>query len=102
MVGRCWVCRVIIALGQHTWPNNVGCGNAIVVLEKHTRSDDVGRYMPSLSLGRTHNRTTSAWHAIIALGRHTRSDYVGRGMPSSNLGNTHDRTTSGMACHHRP
>ena len=85
-----------------------------------TRSNDIGRYMPSLPLESTHGRTTSgmachhhlwaaqtverrrAWHAIIALVRHTRSNDVVRGMPSSTLGSTHGRMTSGVAYYHSP
>ena len=90
--------------------------HAIIAFGQHTRSNDVGRGMPSSPLGSTHGRTTSgvachhrlwaahtverrrAWHAIIAFGQHTRSSDVGRGMPSSPLGSTHGRTTSGVAC----
>ena len=91
----------------------------ITALGLHTRSDNVGRGMPSSPLGSTNDRTKSgvachhrlwvaqmverrrAWHDITALGLHTRLDNVGRGMPSSPLDSTHDRTTSGVACHHR-
>ena len=93
--------------------------HAIIAFGQQTRSNDVGRGMPSSLLGCTHGRTTSglacphrlwaahtverrrALHAIIAFGQHTRSSDVGRGMPSSPLGSTHGRTTSGVACHHR-
>ena len=86
---------------------------------QHTRSNDIGRGMPSSPLGSTHGRATSGvayhhrlwaaqtvrrlreWHAIIALGQHRRSAIVGRGMPSSPLNSTHSRMTSGMACRHR-
>ena len=91
----------------------------ITALGQHTRSNDVGRGLPSLPLGSSHGRTTSgvachhrpwtthtvgrrrAWNDIIALGQHTRSDYVGRGMTSPPLDSTHSRTTSGVAFHHR-
>ena len=76
--------------------------HAIIASGQHTRSNDIGRGMPSLPFGSSHGRTTSgvacnhrlwaahtverrrAWHAIIA------------------LGSTHGRTASGVACHHRP
>ena len=69
---------------------------------KHTRSNDVGRGMPSTPLGSIYDRMTSGkachqgpwkahtverrrvWHDITALGQHTRS------------------STSGMTWHHRP
>ena len=76
--------------------------HAITALEKHTRSNNVGRGMTSPPLDNTHGRQHRAWHDIIAFGQHTRSNDVGNGMPSSPLGSTHDRTTSGVACHHSP
>ena len=54
----------------------------IVAFGQHTRSDDVGRGMPSSPLGTHTVKRRLAWHAIIALGRQTPS------------------TTSGVACHH--
>ena len=111
--------------------------HAIIAFGQHTRSNVIGCGTPSSPLGSTQGRTTSgvachhrlcaakmverrptwhaiiavglahtvgrcqAWHAIIALGRKTQSNNVGRGMPSSPLGSTHGRTTSGVACHHR-
>ena len=81
--------------------------HAIIAYGQHTRSNDIGRGMPSLPLGSTHGRTTSgvachhhlweahtvelcrAWHAIIAFGQHKRLNDVERGMPSSPLGRTH-------------
>uniref|UniRef100_A0A3Q7EYF6 Uncharacterized protein n=1 Tax=Solanum lycopersicum TaxID=4081 RepID=A0A3Q7EYF6_SOLLC len=62
--------------------------HAIIAFEKHTRSDDVGRSMPSSPLGSTHGRTTSTWNAIIVVGQHIWSDEDGRGTPSSPLGST--------------
>ena len=90
---------------------------AIISFGQHTRSNDVGRGMPSSPMGSTHDRTTSgmaghhrlwvaqmverhqAWHDITSLGQHTRSNNVGHGMPSLSLGSTHGRTTLGVACH---
>ena len=91
----------------------------IIAHGQHTRSNDVGRGMPSPPLGSTHGRTTSgvalhhcswtthtvelrrAWHAILAFGQHTRSNDVGHGITSPPLDSTHSRTTSGVTCHHR-
>ena len=88
--------------------------HAIITLGQHTRSDGVGRGMPSSPLGSTHGRTVSsvackhrlwaahtvercrAWHAITAFGQHTQLNDVGHGMPSSPLGSTHGRTPSGL------
>ena len=86
---------------------------------QHTRSNDVGRGMPSSPLGSTHGRATSgvachhrlwahtverrlAWHAIFAFLQHTRSNDVGRGMPSSPFDSIDGRPSSGVACHHSP
>ena len=84
-------------------------------LGRHTRSDDVGRVMPSSTFGNTHSRTTlgvtcnlcprkahtvgrrRAWKAIIAHTQHTRLDYLRRCMPSWPLSRTHDRSMSVMA-----
>ena len=82
MVKRRWAWHDITAFGQHT------------------RSNDVGREMPTLPLDSPHGRTTSSvafhyrlwaahtverrlsWHAIIALRLHKRSNDVRRGMTS--------------------
>ena len=72
----------------------------ITSLRQHTLSDDVGRGMPSSSLGSANGRTTPTWHANITFGKHTRSNNVRRDMPSPPLESTHGRTTSGVACHH--
>ena len=92
----------------------------ITAFGQHTRSNDVGRGMPSLPFGITNGRTTSgvachhrpwtahtverrrAWHAITALGQHTRSDDVGHDMTSPPLDCTHGLMTSGVARHHCP
>ena len=98
---RAW--HNITALGQHTWSKTSGvvCHHspwtahtvgrrqalhASIAFGKHTRSNDVGRGLPSSPLGSTHSRPMSgvachhrlweaqtaerrrAWHAIIALG----------------------------------
>ena len=75
--------------------------HAIITFGQHTRSNDIGRGIPSSPLGSTDGRTTSAWHVIIAFVRQTRSNDVGHGVPASPLCSTHGRTTSGVACHHR-
>ena len=74
--------------------------HAIITFGQHTRSNDVGRGMPSRPLDSTHGRTTlgmachhhlweaqtvrrhRAWHSIVALGRQI------------------SRMTSGVECHH--
>ena len=79
--------------------------HAIAAFGQHTRSNDVGRGMPSSPLGSTHGRTLSgvvchhrlwvaqtierrrAWHVITTLGLHARSDDVRRGMTSPPLDN---------------
>ena len=90
-----------------------------MVLEKHIKSKDVDRRMPSSPLENNHDQTMlgvachqrpraaytvgrrRAWHAIISFRQHTRSYDIGRGMTSSPLGNTHGLTASSMACRHR-
>ena len=80
--------------------------NAIIGFGQQTRSNDVGRGMPSPRLDCTQGQTMSgmtchhrlwtthtverrqAWHAIIAVGQHTHSNDVRHGMPSSPLGST--------------
>ena len=92
--------------------------HAIIACGQHTRLNDIGCGIPSSPLGSTHGQTTLGgachhrlwvahmverrwvWHDITAFGQHTRSN-VRRDMPSPPLDNTHGRTTSGVACHHR-
>ena len=81
--------------------DKVWASHAIITFGQHTRSNDIGRGIPSSPLGSTDGRTTSAWHVIIAFVRQTRSNDVGHGVPASPLCSTHGRTTSGVACHHR-
>ena len=87
----------------------------ITAFGQHTRSNDVGREMPTPPLDSPHGKTTlsvafhnrlwaahtveqrRACYAIIAFGQHKRSNDVGRGMPSPPLDCTHDRTTYGVA-----
>uniref|UniRef100_A0A3Q7HJM8 Uncharacterized protein n=1 Tax=Solanum lycopersicum TaxID=4081 RepID=A0A3Q7HJM8_SOLLC len=84
-------------------------GDDIIAFGKHTRSNNVGRGMPSLPLDNKHDRTTSgvschhrlwkahtverrrAWLNITALGLHARLDDVGRGMTSPPLDCAHAR-----------
>ena len=72
----------------------------ITAFGQHTRSNDVGREMPTPPLESPHDRTTLSvafhnrlwaahtverrlwWHAIIALRQHKRSNDVRRGMTS--------------------
>ena len=83
--------------------------HAIIAFGQQTRSNDIGRGMPSSPLGSTDGRTMSgvachhrhlvahtverrrAWHAIIAFVKHTRSNNVGQGMTSPPLDSTHSR-----------
>ena len=78
----------------------------IIAISKHTRSNDVGRGMPSQPLDGKHGRTTSGmtchhrlWtahtverrrlcYAIIVFGQHKRSNDAGRCMTSPPLDNT--------------
>ena len=91
----------------------------ITTFGQHTRSNDVGRGMPSSPFGSTNGRTTSgvachhspwtanttgrrqALHATTAFGQHTRSNDVRQGMTSPLLDGTHGRMTSGGSCHNR-
>ena len=101
---RLWAAHTV---GRHqAW-------HAITALEKHTRSNNVGRGMTSSPLDRTHGRQRRVWHDITAFRQHTRLNDVGCGMISSPLGSTrsneigrgmtsppldftHDQTTSGL------
>ena len=87
---RAW--HAIIAFAQHI-VEQPRAWHAIITFGKHTSSNDVGRGMPSSTLGSTNDRTTSgvachhhlweahtfeerrAWPAIIAFGL---GDTVGR------------------------
>ena len=107
---RLWTAHTIVR--RRGW-------HAIIAFGQHTRSNKIGRVMPSSPLRSTSGRTTSsvachhhpwtsrtvrqrpAWHDITALGQHTRSIEVRRGMTSPPLDCTHGRTTSGVTCHHR-
>ena len=102
----------------HTIERRRACYD-IIAFGQHTRSNDVGRDIPSPPLDSTQGRTTLGvacphhfwaahtveprwmWHEIIALGRQTWSKNVRRDMPSPPLDNLHGRMTSGVACHHR-
>ena len=93
--------------------------HAIVAFGQHTRSNYVGRGMPSSPLGSKNGRTTSgvachhhlwaahtverrrALHASIALRQHTKSKDNRRGMTSPSFDSTHGRTTSRVTCHPR-
>ena len=93
--------------------------HAITALGQHTRSDDIGRGMPSSPFGSTNGHTTStvvchllpwtahtverrrAWHDITSFGQRTWSNDVEHDMTSPPLESTHGRMTSGVACHHR-
>ena len=101
MVGlrRAW--HDIIALGQHTRSNDVGCGIPSYTLDgKHGRTTSGVTCHHRLWIAYTVERRR-VWHAIIAFGHLTRSNDVGRGMTSPPLDSTHGRTTSGVKCQHR-
>ena len=94
--------------------------HAITAFRQHTRSNDVGRGMPSSPLGSTHGRTTSGVECHHSPWTTHTIGNVGRGMTSPHLDSTHglqsrawhaDITalgqhtrspTSGVALHHRP
>ena len=117
-VERRWAWHGSIAFGQHKVKRR-RAWHDITSFGQRTRSNDVGRDMPSPPLESTHGRTTSgvachhhlwaahtverhhAWHAIISLRQHTQSKDVGRGMTSPPLYIIHGRKTSCVACHHR-
>ena len=108
-----------VACHHHLWAaltvERCRAWNNITAFGQHTRSNNVGRDMPSPPFDSTFCRTTSgvachhrrwaahmvercqAWNDITTLGLHARSDDVGRGMTSPPLDSTHSRTTSGVA-----
>ena len=97
---RAW--HAIIAFGQHTRSNDVGRGMPSRILAAHTVERRLAWHaIIAFGLADTVVRRR-AWHAIIAHGQETRSNDVGHGMQSSPLGSTDSRTASGVACHHRP
>uniref|UniRef100_A0A3Q7EDM7 Uncharacterized protein n=1 Tax=Solanum lycopersicum TaxID=4081 RepID=A0A3Q7EDM7_SOLLC len=65
--------------------------NSIISLGQHTRSNDVGRGMPSSHLANIHGQKNSS-----------DSNDVRRGMPSSYLDSKHDRMMTGVACLYGP
>ena len=77
-----------VACHHHLWAaHTVGrrrAWHAIIGFGQHTRSNDVGRGMPSSPLGRTNGRMTSG------VACHHRC-----------WTSSHSRTASGVACHHR-
>ena len=75
--------HAIIALEAYTTRQH-RVWDLIIAFGMHTRSDDVGHDILSLSLDRTHGGTISASYAIIALGQHIQFE------------------KSGKACHHGP
>ena len=97
MVERRRTWHAIIAFGQHTQSNDVGCGLTSLHLESiHGRMTVVVKCPHCLSTTHTVERRR-AWHAIIAFGLHTRSNNVVHGMTSPTLDYTHGRMTSGKA-----
>ena len=102
-----------VACHHHLWEAQTverrQAWHAIIAFGQHTRSNNVGRGMPSTPLNSTHDRMTSgvtchhrSWtahtvgrhrprHDITALGLHAQSDDVGLGMTSPPLDSTHGR-----------
>ena len=70
-------------------------------LGQHTRSNHVGRGMPTWTLGSTYGLMTLDMACSYFL-RATHIDEAGHDIPSSPLGSTHGRTMSEVAYHHRP
>ncbi|TMW84675.1 hypothetical protein EJD97_024656 [Solanum chilense] len=102
MIRRCWAWHEIIAFRQHTQSNNVGHGILAWPFGSTTRSDYVGRDMPSSPLEHTRSDNIEHIMQFFLLGLHTQWDDIGRGMPSLPLDNIHSRTKSGVAFHHGP
>lgn len=61
-----------MACHRHSWTTHTielhRVWHAITALRQHTRSDDVGRGMPSLPFDSSHGQTTLVWHATWTLG----------------------------------
>ena len=95
---RAW--HAIIAFAQHI-VERPRAWHAIITFGKHTPSNDVGRGMPSSTLGSTNDRTTFGMACHHRLWASHQSNNVRRFMPSSPLDGKHGRTTSGVACNHR-
>ena len=63
------------------WKNTQLEWHAIIALGQHTRSDDVGCGMPPRSLTTHTVGILGAWHAIISVEQQTRTNGVEHGMP---------------------
>ena len=85
-----------IAFGQHIVERR-RAWHDITFFGQRTRSNDVGRGMPSSSLGSINGRKTSGVACHLAFEKHTWSNDVGRGMTSPPLDGTHGQTTPGVA-----
>ena len=105
-----------VACQHHLWATHTverrRAWHDITSFGQRTRSNAVGRDIPSPPLESIHGRTTSGvachhhlwaaqkverhrpWHAIIALERQIRSYDVNRGMPSPPLDSTHGKMMS--------
>ena len=90
-----------VACHHRLWPAHTverrWAWHDLTVLGQHTRSDYVGRGLPSSRWVAHTVERRRVWHAIIALRQHTWSNDVGSVMKSPPLGSTHGRTTSGVA-----
>ena len=110
----------IIALGVHTWLNDIGCGMSSYLLEStHDHpTPDVSCYHRPMTFKHRQMMSWVACHqgpwtshtvrlcralpTIIALGQNTLPDNIRRGMLEYPLDNTHSLTTLRVACHHIP
>ena len=72
----------------------------ITAFGQHTRSNNVGRDMPSLPLDNTHGQMTTSVACHHPLWAAYMVELRRRGMPLSPLGSINGRTTSGVACQH--
>lgn len=93
--------NMIIALGQYTWSDYIGCEMLSSPLERiqdWTMSGVTCSHRPWIShtIG-----GCRAWQARMSHGQHTWLDDIRHGMPSSPLENIHGGTRSSMLCHHR-
>ena len=97
---RRWAWHAIIAFGLADTIGRCQAWKAIIALGRQTRSNDIGRGMPSPHLNNTHGQTMSG---LACNHRLWAAQTVGRCQmlhAISPLACTHSRTTLGVACHH--
>ncbi|TMW80901.1 hypothetical protein EJD97_013890 [Solanum chilense] len=119
MVGQHRTLHAIIALGQNTQSDDVGCGMPLSLLGTIHGWTTSGvachhnpwktytirlrqAWMPSSPLGSKHGHKASGLAYNNAIRKHTQSEGVDHNMPSLALENTHNRTTLHVSCHHLP